>query len=152
MNQPTRILVLHGPNLQLLGKRQPEIYGTTTLADINEALRARAALAGVELDTHQSNSEGDLVTLIGERLGAVDGVLINPAAYTHTSVAIADALAALAVPVIEIHLSNVAAREPFRHHSFVAPIATGTIAGFGLDSYTLALDAMARILSQDTDR
>ena len=151
MNQPKRILVLHGPNLQLLGKRQPDIYGTTTLADINEALRTRAAVAGVELEVHQSNSEGDLVTLIGERLGAVDGVLINPAAYTHTSLAIADALAALAVPVVEIHLSNVAAREPIRHHSFVAPIATGTIAGFGLDSYTLALDAMARILSRDTD-
>ncbi|MAF11932.1 type II 3-dehydroquinate dehydratase [Candidatus Poribacteria bacterium] len=151
MTQPQRILVLHGPNLQLLGKRQPEIYGSTTLADIDDELRARADRAGIELEIHQSNSEGQLVTLIGERLGSVDGVLINPAAYTHTSVAIADALAALAVPVIEIHLSNVAARETFRHHSFVAPIATGTIAGFGLDSYTLALDAMARILSQDTD-
>jgi 3-dehydroquinate dehydratase-2 len=151
MTQPKRILVLHGPNLQLLGKRQPEIYGTTTLADIDDALRARAVRAGIELEIHQSDSEGRLVTLIGERLGSVDGVLINPAAYTHTSVAIADALAALAVPVIEIHLSNVAAREPFRHHSFVAPIATGTIAGFGLDSYTLALDAMARTLSPDTD-
>lgn len=151
MTERKRVLVLHGPNLQLLGKRQPEIYGTTTLEDINRSLRERAASAGVELGIHQSNSEGDLVTLIGDRLGAVDGVLINPAAYTHTSVAIADALTALAVPVIEIHLSNVAARESFRHHSYVAPIATGTIAGFGPHSYALALDAMIRILSIDTD-
>ncbi len=150
MNDPKRVLVLHGPNLQLLGKRQPEIYGTTTLDDINESLRGRALELGMTLEAHQSNSEGALVTHIGDALGRVDGVLINPAAYTHTSVAIADALRALDVPVIEIHLSNVAARESFRHHSFVAPIATGTIAGFGPDSYMLALDAMSRILSPET--
>ncbi|MEO2006085.1 MAG: type II 3-dehydroquinate dehydratase [Candidatus Poribacteria bacterium] len=147
MTERRRLLVLHGPNLQLLGKRQPEIYGTTTLDDINHTLRERAETAGFDLDIHQSNSEGSIVTLIGDQLGKVDGVLINPAAYTHTSVAIADALAALAVPVIEIHLSNVAARESFRHHSYVAPIAAGTIAGFGPHSYALALDAMIRILA-----
>jgi 3-dehydroquinate dehydratase-2 len=143
-----RILVLHGPNLQLLGKREPAIYGSTTLDEVNAALRARAEAVGVELTAYQSNHEGELVDIIGEHFRRVDGILINPAAYTHTSVAIRDALAAVGVPVIEIHLSNVAARESFRHHSYVAPIAVGVIAGFGVSSYTLALEAMLDLLSK----
>ncbi|MDA1191546.1 MAG: type II 3-dehydroquinate dehydratase [Candidatus Poribacteria bacterium] len=147
MSTHKRVLLLHGPNLQLLGRREPEIYGTTTLDQINEMLRARAADSAIDLIAFQSNHEGDLVDKIGEHFGNIDGVLINPAAYTHTSVAIRDALSALNVPVIEIHLSNVAARESFRHHSFVAPIAVGVIAGFGVNSYRLALDAMIGLLS-----
>jgi 3-dehydroquinate dehydratase-2 len=143
-----RLLLLHGPNLQLLGRRQPEIYGTTTLDDINAMLARRAEEVGVDLTVFQSNHEGDLVDCIGEHFGKVDGILINPAAYTHTSVAIRDALAAIGVPVIEIHLSNIAGRESFRHHSYVAPIAVGTIAGFGTDSYRLALEAMIGILAR----
>jgi len=142
------VLVLHGPNLHLLGKREPAIYGTTTLADIDRALDAQATGLGIRLTTFQSNHEGALVDIIGEHLGSVDGVLINPAALTHTSVAVRDALSMLGVPVIEVHLSNIAARESFRHHSFVAPIALGTIAGFGADSYRLALDAMAAALAR----
>ena len=148
MSDRKRILLLHGPNLQLLGRRQPEIYGTTTLDEIDAMLTEKAKAAGFELVAFQSNHEGELVDIIGDHFGKVDGVLINPAAYTHTSVAIRDALAALDVPVIEIHLSNVAARESFRHHSYVAPIAVGTITGFGVDSYRLALDAMMTLLSE----
>lgn len=144
-----RILVLHGPNLQLLGKREPTVYGTTTLDEINEALRRRAEAAGVELMAYQSNHEGELVDIIGAHLGRVDGILINPAAYTHTSIAIRDALAAVGVPVIEVHLTNVAARESFRHHSFVTPIAVGVVAGFGARSYSLALEAMLSLLGED---
>ena len=151
MNQRKRVLLLHGPNLQLLGRREPDIYGTVTLGDIDQKMRTRAAEAGIDLVAHQSNSEGELVTIIGDHLGAVDGVLINPAAYTHTSVAIRDALSAVGVPVIEIHLSNIAGRESFRHHSFIAPIAVGAIAGFGVDSYRLALEAMIQLLSHDSE-
>lgn len=143
-----RVLLLHGPNLQLLGRREPEIYGTTTLEEINAMLRRRADEVGIELTAFQSNHEGELVDIIGAHYGEVDGVLINPAGYTHTSVAIRDALAALGAPVVEIHLSNVAARESFRHYSYVAPIAVGTIAGFGVESYRLALEAMISILSR----
>ena len=151
MNQRKRVLLLHGPNLQLLGRREPGLYGTTTLAEIDQRMHTRAAEEGIDLVAHQSNSEGELVTVIGDHFGEVDGILINPAAYTHTSVAIRDALVAVGAPVIEIHLSNVAGRESFRHHSFVAPIAVGTIAGFGVDSYRLALEAMIQILSHDSD-
>jgi 3-dehydroquinate dehydratase-2 len=141
-------LVLHGPNLHLLGRREPDIYGTTTLDDINAMLARRAQDVGVELVVFQSNHEGALLDVIGDHIGRVDGVLVNPAGYTHTSVALRDALAALAVPVVEIHLSNVAARESFRHHSYIAPIAVGTIAGFGADSYRLALEAMIALLAR----
>lgn len=144
-----RILVLHGPNLQLLGKREPTLYGTTTLDEINAALRRRAEAVGVELVAYQSNHEGELVDIIGAHLGRVDGILINPGAYTHTSIAIRDALAAVGVPVIEVHLTNVAARESFRHHSLVTPIAVGVIAGFGARSYSLALEAMLSLLGED---
>ncbi len=142
------ILVLHGPNLHLLGKRQPEIYGHETLADINTTLDQHAAASeqSVVLKILQSNHEGELVSIIGDHIDWADGILINPAAYTHTSVAIRDALATVAVPVIEIHLSNIYAREDFRHHSYISAIAVGVIGGFGSHSYKLALEAMIHIL------
>ena len=142
------ILLIHGPNLQLLGKRQPEIYGSQTLEDINLHLSEIALQRGVELKTFQSNHEGEIVSCIGDHIDWADGVLINPAAYTHTSVAIRDALSAVNLPVIEIHLSNIYARESFRHHSYISAIAIGVIDGFGAYSYDLALDAMIHILKQ----
>ena len=143
-----KILLIHGPNLQLLGKRQPEIYGNQTLEDINSDLREVATQREVELKTFQSNHEGEIVSCIGEHIEWADGVLINPAAYTHTSVAIRDALSAVNLPVIEIHLSNIYARESFRHHSYIAPVAVGVVGGFGSHSYHLALDAMIHILQR----
>jgi 3-dehydroquinate dehydratase-2 len=137
-----RILVLNGPNLNLLGKRQPEIYGYTTLDEIAETLRARAAAASIELDFCQSNHEGQLVDWIQEARESADGIIINPAAYTHTSVAILDALSAFAGPIVEVHLSNIHKREPFRHHSYVSKVATGVICGLGPRGYELALDWM----------
>lgn len=137
-----KILVVHGPNLNLLGRREPAIYGTTTLADIDAALHGVAAELNVELETFQSNVEGDIVTRIQEAIGACDGILINPAAYTHTSVAIRDALSATGLPVVEVHLSNIHSREEFRAKSFVAPIAVGQISGFGSQSYLLGLNAL----------
>lgn len=137
-----RLLLLNGPNLNLLGSREPAIYGRATLAQIETELAGRADAAGHHLDTFQSNAEHELVDRI--QAGRTDGtgfILINPAAFTHTSVAIRDALAAVAIPFIEIHLSNPHAREPFRHHSYVSDLAVGVIAGFGVDSYRLALDA-----------
>jgi 3-dehydroquinate dehydratase-2 len=141
------LLVLHGPNLNLLGSREPEVYGRTTLADIDTALAAQATAAGHHLSSLQSNAEHVLV----ERVQAArhDGtafVLINPAAFTHTSVALRDALAAVALPFIEIHLSNPHAREPFRHHSYFSDLAVAVVCGFGADSYRYALDAALRRL------
>ena len=137
-----RILALHGPNLNLLGTREPDVYGTETLADINAALTARAEAAGHELAWFQSNAEHELVARIQEaRDEDTAFILINPAAFTHTSVAVRDALAAVGIPFIEIHLSNPAAREPFRHHSYFSDLAVGTITGLGGDSYRLALEA-----------
>jgi len=135
------VLVVHGPNLNLLGTREPEVYGGTTLEDINAMLGEEAAALDIELKTFQSNNEGDLVTAIQDAAGWADVLIINPAAYTHTSVALRDAVAAAGVPTIEVHLSNVYAREEFRHHSFIAPVATGQITGFGPESYRLALRA-----------
>ena len=137
-----RILVLHGPNLNLLGQREPGIYGHLSLDAINEALQSLAAELGCELATFQSNSEGALVDAIQGAIGACDGILINPAAYTHTSVALRDALAAVSIPFVEVHLSNIHRRESFRHHSYLAPLAVGQICGFGLDSYLLGLRAL----------
>lgn len=136
------ILVLHGPNLNLLGRREPEVYGDTTLAAIDAMLAERAQAAGHHLDVLQSNAEHVLV----ERIHAAgrDGtafILINPAAFTHSSVALRDALAAISIPFVEVHLSNVHAREPFRRHSYLSDLALGVISGFGADSYRLALDA-----------
>jgi 3-dehydroquinate dehydratase-2 len=136
-----RILVIHGPNLNLLGERETETYGATTLDAIDASLKALAREAGAELECVQSNNEGDLVETIQKAKERCDAIIINPAAFTHTSVAIRDAIAAVGVPTIEVHLSNIYAREPFRHHSYVAPVAVGQISGFGANSYTLALRA-----------
>ncbi|MDO9203880.1 MAG: type II 3-dehydroquinate dehydratase [Methylotenera sp.] len=139
------ILVLHGPNLNLLGLREPEHYGNATLASINQTLSDNAKLAGVELEAFQSNAEADLVTKIQSiATKKVDFVIINPAAYTHTSVAMRDALSAVKVPFIEVHLSNVYAREAFRHHSYFSDIAVGVISGLGARGYSLALDYAIR--------
>ncbi len=139
-----RILILNGPNLNLLGLREKGIYGGDTLADIEAACRQRAETLGVQLDFFQSNHEGVLVDRIQAAYGEVSCIIINPAAYTHTSVAIRDALLAINVPVFEVHLSNIHRRERFRHHSYVSDIAVGVIAGFGLAGYLYALDAGAR--------
>lgn len=135
------ILVLHGPNLNLLGLREPEHYGNATLASINQTLADKAKLANIALDTFQSNAEGELVTKIQSLASKkTDFVIINPAAFTHTSVAMRDALSAVKVPFIEVHLSNVYAREAFRHHSYFTDIAVGVISGLGAHGYSLALD------------
>ena len=134
------ILVLHGPNLNLLGTREPAIYGHLTLADINQQLQAKARAAGVELTCLQSNEEGTLVTQIQEAEGRFCCIILNAAAFTHYSIALRDAIAAVSVPVIEVHLSNVQQREAFRHQSVIAPVCWGSIAGFGLYSYLAALD------------
>jgi 3-dehydroquinate dehydratase-2 len=135
------ILVLHGPNLNLLGEREPQHYGKQTLEDIDQVLKTIASEKSIKLDTMQSNSEGDLVNKIQSlRKDKVDFLIINPAAYTHTSVAMRDALSAVKVPFIEVHLSNVYAREPFRHHSYFSDIAVAVISGLGADGYIAALN------------
>ena len=136
-----KILVIHGPNLNMLGTREPEVYGEATLESINTMLEKESAQHDIELKTYQSNAEGELVTAIQDASGWADVLIINPAAYTHTSVALRDAIAATGIPTIEVHLSNIYAREDFRHQSFVAPVAVGQITGFGVDSYRLALHA-----------
>ncbi len=137
-----KILVLHGPNLNLLGKREPAVYGNVTLEEINNALMNLGKELGCTVCTVQSNSEGGLVDEIQAASGKFDGILINPAAYTHTSIAILDALSAVSLPVVEVHLSNIHRREEFRSKSFVAGIAVGQICGFGIDSYLLGLRAL----------
>ena len=141
MAQKKKILVLNGPNLNLLGTRQPEIYGRLTLAQIEKQVRTLAKALAVEIDFRQSNSEGELVTWIQQAAGKFAAIVINPAAYTHTSLAMRDAISAVGIPTIEIHISNIHQREQFRHHSFIAEVAVGQIAGFGLDSYLLGLRA-----------
>jgi 3-dehydroquinate dehydratase-2 len=136
-----RILFLNGPNLNLLGTREPEVYGRVTLAQIEANLQKRATEVGIQIEFRQSNLEGELVTWIQQSKGRFDGLVINAAAYTHTSVALRDAIAAVGIPTIEIHLSNVYAREEFRHKSLLAPVCKGQISGFGATSYKLALDA-----------
>jgi 3-dehydroquinate dehydratase-2 len=138
-----RVLVLNGPNLNMLGTREPATYGTETLADIEKMVKAEAKALGLTVTTRQSNHEGELVTWIQEALGKFEAIVINPAAYSHTSVAIHDALRAVGLPVVEVHLSNIHAREPFRHHSFVSAVATGVICGLGAAGYSLALRALA---------
>lgn len=137
-----RILVLHGPNLNLLGAREPDIYGRATLAEIDAALAVRAEAAGVAVECHQSNHEGALIDLLHGAMGRCRGVVLNPGGYTHTSVALRDAVAAIGVPVVEAHLSNTDAREPFRRRSLVGAVCLGRVMGFGPRSYFLALDAL----------
>ena len=137
-----RILVLHGPNLNLLGTREPEIYGSTTLDDINEMIAERAAEAGIETAFYQSNHEGDLVDAIQQANHKFDVIIFNAAAFTHYSIASRDAIAAIDVPVIEVHISNIHQREEFRHTSVLAPVAMGQICGLGVESYLAALEAI----------
>jgi len=142
------VLVVHGPNLNMLGRREPETYGTTTLSEIDAMLEKEGGGLGCTIRTVQSNSEGALVDAIQDGVDWADVIIINPAAYTHTSVALRDAIAGCGAPVIEVHLSNVYKREPFRHHSHIAPVAVGQITGFGADSYRLALHAAKGLVSE----
>jgi 3-dehydroquinate dehydratase-2 len=144
-----KVLVLNGSNLNLLGTREPAVYGRTTLAEIEEQLRKLAKELDVELRFVQSNHEGELVDAIHEARGWADGILINPAAFTHTSVALCDAIMAVGLPTVEVHLTNTHKREPFRHHSYTAAAAVGQIMGFGADSYLLGLRALAGILERE---
>jgi 3-dehydroquinate dehydratase II len=138
------ILVIHGPNLNMLGKREPEVYGKATLDDINTALKESGRRLGVSVEAFQSNHEGAIVDKIQQSMNSHQGLIINPGAYTHTSVAIRDALLLLGFPVVEVHLSNIYKREAFRHHSMIAGVATGQISGLGSDGYILALEFLAR--------
>jgi 3-dehydroquinate dehydratase-2 len=141
-----KILFLNGPNLNLLGAREPDIYGTMALADIERSCAGRAVDLGLSVDFRQSNSESDLIDWIQQSREAHSGIIINPAAYTHSSIAIMDALAMLDMPIIELHLSNIHRRESFRHQSYVSLVATGIICGFGAHGYELALEAMAKLI------
>ena len=137
-----KILLLHGPNLNLLGTREPDVYGTMTLEDINNKVRQHLAPHQIELRAEQTNHEGALVDILHVARNYADGVVFNPGAYTHTSVALRDAISAIELPVIEVHMSNVHAREEFRHHSYLAPVCVGQISGFGWRSYILGADAL----------
>ena len=148
----TKILAIHGPNLNLLGTREPQIYGGQSLEEINKNIQVRAKELELEVRIVQSNSESDIVDAIQEAAGWAQGIIINPAAYTHYSVAIRDALAAVGLPAVEVHLSNVHAREEFRHRSVTAPVVTGQIMGFGGDGYVLALDALKRVIARGSKR
>ena len=144
----SKILVIHGPNLNLLGSREPEIYGKDTLDNINEEIKAWAGREGVTVKIKQSNHEGEIVDSIGKAKDEFDLILINPAAYTHTSVAIRDAISAVGIPAIEVHLSNIYSREEFRHTSLIAPVCHGQVSGFGVHSYILGLQAALKMLKQ----
>lgn len=141
-----RVLVLHGPNLDLLGERETGIYGNDTLENINDEIMLEAQSLGLDCEIHQSNSEGEIINLLHSARGVFDGVVINAAAYTHYSIAIRDAIAAIRIPCIEVHMSNVFAREQFRHHSVIAPVCAGSIAGFGKNSYMLAINGLKDLL------
>ena len=142
------IFVLNGPNLNLLGKREPEIYGSGTLGDIQDSLESLARELGLAIDFRQSNHEGDLLDWLHEAREEASAVIVNAGAYTHSSIAIRDAVSAIGIPVVEVHLSNVHAREDFRKHSYLAPVALGAISGFGPQSYLLALRALHAVLAQ----
>jgi 3-dehydroquinate dehydratase-2 len=142
------ILILHGPNLNLLGQREPDVYGRTTLEEIDRRLVEAGKELGLEVRSFQSNGEGALIDALHAARGWAGGVIFNPGGYTHTSVALRDAISAISLPVIEVHLSNVYAREPFRHQSLIAPVCAGKIVGFGWRSYLLALQAMADMFSE----
>ena len=152
MSSRRRILVIHGPNLNLLGTREPEIYGRATLAEIDAGLRERGERAGAEVDSFQANGEGEIVTRIQQARGAYDAIVINPAAYTHTSIAIRDAILAVGLPVIEVHLSNIHRREEFRQRSLISDVAVGQITGFGAESYLLGLRAAVRVIASSRSR
>lgn len=141
------VFILNGPNLNLLGTREPDIYGRTTLAEIQANCRKAAAASDFEIDFRQSNKEGDLVDWVQEAGSSAKGIIINPGAYSHTSIAIRDALQGIGIPAIEVHISNIFARERFRRHSFISPVAAGVICGFGPDGYVLAVDALRKIVS-----
>ena len=143
------LLLLNGPNLNLLGQREPDIYGRTTLVSIETALQSEAEREGAQLDCFQSNFEGALVERVHAAMGVSQGILINAGAYTHTSIALRDALSGVAIPYVELHLSNTHAREPFRHHSFLAAGAVGVVSGFGAQSYSLALQGLLQHLRVD---
>jgi len=145
-NKGPNILIIHGPNLNMLGTREPELYGRSSLKEINASLVEKGNLSGISVETYQSNHEGALVGRIQEAAGTCSGVIINPGAYTHTSIAIRDAILMLEVPVIEIHLSNIYKREPFRHKSMIADVVTAQISGFGIQGYSLALEAMIKMI------
>jgi 3-dehydroquinate dehydratase type II len=149
MNEKPRILVLNGPNLNLLGTREPEKYGTTTLADIEQRLGELSVSSGATVECFQSSSEGELIDSIHATRGKYDVLIFNPGAYTHTSLALADAISAVRIPTIEVHLTNIHAREPERHRSFIAPVAVGQISGFGAQVYELAFEAALRISHTD---
>lgn len=146
--QNLSVLVLHGPNLNLLGKREPGIYGSVTLTEINRLLEEEGTKQAVIVVTMQSNHEGALVDAIHEALGKYQGILINAGAYTHTSVALRDAITSVNLPTVEVHLSNIYSREEFRHHSYIAPVAIGQISGFGVQSYLLGLQALVHYLNK----
>lgn len=148
MTDRPEIMILNGPNLNMLGVREPAIYGRETLGDIEDACRAGAEDLDLGIDFRQSNHEGELVSWIHEARDSADGIIINAGAYTHTSVAILDALTLAELPVIEVHLSNIYKRESFRHHSYISPVARGVLCGFGGQGYVLAMQAMARIIGQ----
>ena len=143
-----KILVIHGPNLNLLGEREVDVYGKVTIGEINRALEKTAKSKRVSLEIVQSNHEGEIVELIGKAKGQFGGILINPAAYTHTSVAIRDAVSAVNIPAVEVHLSNIYAREEFRHTSLIAPVAKGQVSGFGKMSYVLGLEALIDLMGK----
>lgn len=143
---PKQILVLNGPNLNMLGIREPQTYGSQTLSDIESMCVAEGTRLGLNVDFRQSNREGELCEWIQQAYGRIDGIVINPAGYSHTSVAIRDALSAVAIPTVEVHLSNIHAREEFRHHSYVSAVVTGVICGLGATGYKLALNALAERL------
>ena len=145
IQEPDENLFLNGPNLNLLGQREPEIYGRSGLADIEAKVRQRAGQVGVDIEFRQSNHEGELIDWVQESKGAFDVLVINPAGYTHTSIALRDAIVAAGTPAIEIHLSNIHAREEFRHTSVIAPVCRGQICGFGPDSYVLAIEAAINV-------
>jgi 3-dehydroquinate dehydratase-2 len=143
-----RILLIHGPNLNTLGTRRPDVYGRRTLADIENAVRERGAALGVEVVAFQSNHEGALIDFIQQQTAAADGIVMNPGAFTHYSIALRDAVEGCGLPLVEVHISNVYAREPFRHTSVIAPVALGQVAGLGLHGYLAALDALVGILRE----
>lgn len=147
-NTPARILVLNGPNLNLLGTREPEIYGHETLKDVEELCRAAAAQAGYEVEFLQSNHEGVLIDAIHAARGQVAGIVVNPGAFTHTSIALADAISGVQLPVIEVHISNVHRREAFRHHSYISPVAASIIVGAGVNGYVLGVQQLIHLASR----